>query len=123
MADTEKRKLSRRSLFKGFAGITGAVGAVAALANSATKADTPISTYSSPSEHHDAHTQMGVVGDVGTQNFDPTRFLTDFDYGEVSKTAGGQTVREYTVVAEDVEIEIAPGIFFPAWKLISVLKE
>ncbi len=115
MADTEKRKLSRRSLFKGFAGITGAVGAVAALANSATKADTPISTYSSPSAHHDAHTQMGVVGDVGTQNFDPTRFLTDFDYGEVSKTAGGQTVREYTVRAEDVEIEIAPGIFFPAW--------
>jgi len=27
----------------------------------------------------------------------------------------GQTLREYTITAEDREIEVAPGVFFPAW--------
>ena len=41
--------------------------------------------------------------------------LTDFDYGEVSTLENGQTLREYTFVSQDREIEIAPGVFFPAW--------
>ncbi len=41
--------------------------------------------------------------------------LTDFDYGEVSTLENGQTVRDYTFVSQDREIEIAPGVFFPAW--------
>lgn len=45
----------------------------------------------------------------------PDRFLTEFDRGRVSTLPDGRTLREYDVVAEDREIEVAPGIFFPAW--------
>jgi len=58
---------------------------------------------------------MSVVGDIRPGGFDPTAFLTHFDYGTVSKTADGQTVREYHMAAMDKEIEVAPGVFFPAW--------
>jgi manganese oxidase len=46
---------------------------------------------------------------------DPMEFLTRFDYGTVSQLPNGQTLREYTLVAQDVELEVAPGIMFPAW--------
>lgn len=46
---------------------------------------------------------------------DPTKYLTTFDYGTVSRLASGQVQREYFVRAEDKELEVAPGIKFPAW--------
>ena len=42
------------------------------------------------------------------------KFLRNFDYGE-EKREGGRTVREWELTAEDVEIEVAPGVFYPAW--------
>jgi FtsP/CotA-like multicopper oxidase with cupredoxin domain len=69
-----------------------------------------------PEQTHDGHQGMGAVGEVdhAANGFDPTELLTDFDYGEVSEE-NGRTVREWEVLAIDKEIEIAPGIFFPAW--------
>jgi FtsP/CotA-like multicopper oxidase with cupredoxin domain len=64
---------------------------------------------------HDDHARSGTVGDVDTTRFDPTEFLTKFDYGKASKLPNGQTLREWTIVAGDVEIEVAPGVFYPAW--------
>jgi FtsP/CotA-like multicopper oxidase with cupredoxin domain len=58
---------------------------------------------------------MATVGVRGPDGFDPTAFLTDFDYGRVSTLPSGQTLREYDIAAVDREIEIAPGVFFPAW--------
>jgi len=55
------------------------------------------------------------VGDVDLTAFDPTHFLYDFDWGQESVTPDGRTLREWTVVAADKEIEVAPGVFFPAW--------
>ena len=46
---------------------------------------------------------------------DPMKFLTTFDYGKESKLPDGRTQREYHVSAEDKELEVAPGIKFPAW--------
>ena len=40
--------------------------------------------------------------------------LTDWDVGKVSQE-NGRTVREWEIIAADKEIEIAPGVFFPAW--------
>jgi len=56
-------------------------------------------------------------GDVDHQanGFDPTATLTDFDYGQVSILPNGQTLREYEINAINKEIEIAPGLMFPAW--------
>jgi FtsP/CotA-like multicopper oxidase with cupredoxin domain len=57
------------------------------------------------------------VGAVNHENngFDPLQLLVDWDYGTVSQLSNGQTLREYEIVAFDKEIEIAPGLFFPAW--------
>ena len=59
--------------------------------------------------------RAAAVGDVSTEDFDPVAYLTEFDYGKVSRLPNGQTLREYELVAVDKEIEVAPGVFFPAW--------
>ncbi|MDP2618684.1 MAG: multicopper oxidase domain-containing protein [Hyphomicrobiales bacterium] len=63
------------------------------------------------------HAGNGTVGTVdhGRNGFDPHAILTDWDTGTVSARADGRRVREYRIVAVDREIEIAPGLFFPAW--------
>jgi FtsP/CotA-like multicopper oxidase with cupredoxin domain len=60
---------------------------------------------------------MRTVGQVNHKRngFDPHEVLTDWETGEVSTLPNGQTLREFEIVASDKEIEIAPGIFFPAW--------
>ncbi|WP_201766421.1 multicopper oxidase domain-containing protein [Litchfieldella anticariensis] len=60
---------------------------------------------------------MMTVGEVdhARNGFDPTAILTDWDTGTVGRLPDGQLLREYNIVAVDKEIEIAPGIFFPAW--------
>ena len=57
----------------------------------------------------------GLVGDVNLADFDPTRFLEHFDWGRETVGPDGRTVREWDVYAVDKEIEVAPGVFFPAW--------
>ena len=66
---------------------------------------------------HDAHGNMISVGDVDVarNGFDPSVMLTDWDTGEVSQQLDGRTLRTFHVLALDKEIEIAPGILFPAW--------
>ena len=60
--------------------------------------------------------RMGVYeGGKPGDGFDPADFLTEFDGGEVSRDASGRTVRDYEFVALDREIEVAPGVWFPAW--------
>ncbi len=67
--------------------------------------------------HQEGHSQSTTIGDVdtGRMGFDPSEFLTAFDYGDASTMQDGTVVREWQIVAIDKEIEIAPGIFFPAW--------
>lgn len=64
-----------------------------------------------------SHGNSMLVGTVDHDRnlFDPMNMLVDWDYGSVSTLPNGQTLREYNVFAADHEIEIAPGIFFPAW--------
>jgi FtsP/CotA-like multicopper oxidase with cupredoxin domain len=107
---SNKNGISRREFFKysgaGVAALAGATG-FGSLAKASNSAD----------EHeHDAHGDMGAVGEVdhSANGFDPHEILTDFDYGQVSQE-NGRTVREWEVLAIDKEIEIAPGVYFPAW--------
>jgi FtsP/CotA-like multicopper oxidase with cupredoxin domain len=69
-----------------------------------------------PTPDHTSHGGNLVVGTVdhARNGFDPSKILYDFDYGHTSRS-GGKTVREYEIFAQDKEIEIAPGLFFPAW--------
>jgi FtsP/CotA-like multicopper oxidase with cupredoxin domain len=68
-------------------------------------------------EAHNGHSPAMTVGDVDLERvgMDPSAFVTTFDYGDVTRMADGTTVREWKIVAYDREIEIAPGVFFPAW--------
>lgn len=46
---------------------------------------------------------------------DPMKYLTAFDYGRATSLSDGRSRREYSLWAEDMELEVAPGIKFPAW--------
>lgn len=73
--------------------------------------------YRTADQSSPIHGAMGTVGTVdhARNGFDPHEILTDFDYGTVHRGSEGQTIREYTIVAQDKEIEVAPGIFYPVW--------
>lgn len=59
--------------------------------------------------------RRGVVVDHEANGFDPTAILRDFDYGRTRRLASGRVLREWEVFAVDREIEVAPGVTFPAW--------
>lgn len=63
---------------------------------------------------HQMHGQNMAIGTT-RGDFDPMQYLKQFDTGRVSQLPSGQTLREYTIAAIDKEIEVAPGVFFPAW--------
>ena len=59
--------------------------------------------------------QGGATVDHDANGFNPTEILRDFDEGKTTRLASGRVLREWEVVALDREIEIAPGVFYPAW--------
>lgn len=48
--------------------------------------------------------------------FDPERYLREFNYGRISKLPDGTMLREFTIIAEDDKtMEISPGVFYNVW--------
>jgi FtsP/CotA-like multicopper oxidase with cupredoxin domain len=80
-----------------------------------------------PGGHTPAHDHgLGTVGRVGTETFDPMRFLRSWNFNELEPAEraryyretprpDGSLLREYEFFAVDREIEIAPGVYYPAW--------
>lgn len=99
-----KRISRRQALKRGLLGIAGAASASSVARASAID----------KSAHPDPHTLM-TGGIPAAAGIDPLKFLRDFDYGTVSRRANGQTVREYRMIAMDRELEVMPGVFYPAW--------
>jgi manganese oxidase len=113
----EAAALSRRDFLRvtGAVGAFGASGAVlGAHVERALGQEAHHQGGHAPGAGHASHGGNEVVGDVDLSRFDPTRFLRDFYWGEERKE-GGRTVREYELTAEETEIEVAPGIVYPAW--------
>ena len=105
-------RVDRRGFLKRFG--AGALGGVAVLGGrDLVSAAHPVDTAHSHS-HGQSHGAVGTVDHV-RNGFHPLDILTDFDGGTVSRDASGRTVREYVFVAGNKEIEVAPGVFFPAW--------
>ncbi len=114
------RSMSRRSLLH-LAGLgTAAAGVAVASRNVAGQAAQPYDAM-----QHAAHT-MGPVGRVSTARFDPAVYLRSWNFANLAPAErarfyketprpDGSLLREYQMVAVDRDIEIAPGIFFPAW--------
>jgi FtsP/CotA-like multicopper oxidase with cupredoxin domain len=57
----------------------------------------------------------GKTVDHAANGFHPTPMLRDFDWGKTRRLASGRVLREWTLVAGDKEIEVAPGVHYPAW--------
>jgi len=107
--------LSRRDVLKaGAAGALGLAGSAALARVRGAQQETTVPRLKHPGDM-EGHGQMATVGDVDTRHFDPLRFLEHFDRGRVGRAPDGRPLREWTVVATDREIEVAPGVFFPAW--------
>ena len=111
-AETSARAVSRRQLFKTgaltAAGLAAAGGAVGRL-----RSQTPerAAQLIHPGGHDGMNAPVGRMGG----GFDALAYLESFDWGRESTLADGRTLREYDMVAVDQEIEVAPGVFFPAW--------
>jgi FtsP/CotA-like multicopper oxidase with cupredoxin domain len=112
--------ISRRSLLK-LAGLGTAAGTAAL----GTRGVSGQPVQPNDVMQHAAHT-MGPVGRVATDRFNPTMFLRSWNFSQLppaerarfyreTPRPDGSLLREYDLVAVDREIEIAPGIFFPAW--------
>ena len=133
-ADEDKRaslqRLTRRA-FLGSSAVagTGVMLTAPLLRNTPSEARTVI--LADHSDAHDAHSanahSMGTVGTIGEdrQPVRPMHFLgafneTEFpglpsDFHMETKLPNGTRLHEYFFIASDKEIEIAPGVYFPAW--------
>lgn len=59
---------------------------------------------------------LDPVYSQSTVQFDPQKYLREFNYGRVSTLPDGQTLREFTIIANDDKImEISPGVFYNVW--------
>ncbi len=115
MVMTGNESISRRKFLRG-AGAVGALGVSGGLLGAhASRAVGHEGAQGGTGGHGGAtFGGNGTVGDVDLARFDPTKFLRDFYWGE-ERREGGRTVREYELTAEDVEVEVAPGVMYPAW--------
>lgn len=77
----------------------------------------PVNPYSAPPAHAGGHGAMMTVGEVNhaANGFDPSAMLTDWETGTLSTLEDGRILRTFEIEALDKEIEIAPGVMFPAW--------
>lgn len=118
---TQTRPWSRRAWLRlaGLGSLTGGVAAAQGAVGG--QVSPPLATM--PDHLGSA---MGPVGRVSTDSFDPTRFLRAWNFSDLAPDeragvyretprADGTMLREYELFAVDRDIEIAPGVFFPAW--------
>ncbi len=111
-------RLSRRTWLQS-AGLTSLAGFLAR---------TPSHGQTAQAHRPGAHdnTAMGLVGRVSDERFSPARYLRAWNFSDLppdqrakyykeTPRPDGTLLREYEIFAVDREIEIAPGMFFPAW--------
>ena len=119
-----RTEATRRLLLGGslWGGMLGVLGALPGIRPARAQQHSPMVHASSGARDtalaaHATHGGMITVGEVDAarNGFDPHEILTDWDTGTLTTDPDGRRVREFRIVAEDKEIEIAPGLFFPAW--------
>ena len=115
-----EERVSRRSIVvAGLAAAGGsAISAASALGEGRDGASsTHRAGYGVLSPHGTSHGAMMTVGDVdeARNGFDSLRMLTEWETGTVSRLPDGRLQRTFEIEAIDKEIEIAPGVMFPAW--------
>ena len=116
----EKNQISRRNLLKAGLGVLGG-SAILAGKGFAQKNNYKEGVTLNPGMGHGGH-QATTPGHSSKVSYafkdgemNPMKFLTTFDYGKVTLLPGGEVQREYNIVALEKEIEVAPGVVYPAW--------
>jgi FtsP/CotA-like multicopper oxidase with cupredoxin domain len=109
-------KVSRRSLLSTLAAAGAATSAVSVQA----RAQATQPSHAHGTALYGSHQQDGanlLIGSVdhARNDFDPHKMVSDFDTGTLVTDPDGRVVREWEIVAVDKEVEIAPGVMFPAW--------
>ena len=115
-------KLTRRAWLRatGVASLAGGIAGGARLSGQG-----PTANGAAQHPAHGSHV-MGTVGRVPNDPFNPMAFLTAWNFSDLpaeerakyyreTSRPDGTLLREYEIFAADREIEIAPGLFFPAW--------
>lgn len=115
-------KVTRRNVLK-----IGATGALAILSSTLLNPGSIFQKKAQAMSEHEVHKTLQNQLHSGMQHgYDPgkevtegfkmaQKALTTFDYGKVSTTLSGQTLREYEITSYETEVEIAKGIKFPGW--------
>ncbi|HEX6152447.1 MAG TPA: multicopper oxidase domain-containing protein [Solirubrobacterales bacterium] len=116
-----EKGISRRKLLGGAALAAPAVAGLTALGRGSDSA--AAGTAAADGGHaHAGHSVFphatfaaGRTVDHAANGFHPTELLRDFDYGRTRRLASGRVLREWEIVAQDKEIEVAPGVKYEAW--------
>jgi FtsP/CotA-like multicopper oxidase with cupredoxin domain len=109
-------RLTRRGLLA-----AGSLGAGAAALHSTIPHTHPWeheASAAAPQAGHDPGGHAAFRGgsvDHRANGFDPHEILRDFDWGTTRRTASGRVIREWTLMAQNKDVELAPGLTFPAW--------
>ena len=84
-----------------------------------------LSQMDTTSRQKTAQEKIGITGNYEKEAFDQTTYLTTWNFNNLPPEerekyykeikVENKTTREYWIFAEDKNIEVAPGIFFPAW--------
>jgi FtsP/CotA-like multicopper oxidase with cupredoxin domain len=117
--------ISRRRVL-GLLGAPVALGAAGVLGLKSSRAAEPGShgMQDMPGMHmgsggHEASGHAGFAGsgvvDPHVNGFDPSVIVRDFDGGRTTRLASGRVLREWDLVAEDKEFQLAPGVTFAGW--------
>src|SRR5690349_15165356 len=130
MSELPGHKLSRRKLLGGAAGAAAAIPVLHELVPHQVVHDQLARAAGTGGHEHSGHggskgvyngahagsSHSGTIGTVDPKvnGFDPHEIVREFDYGKVSRE-GGRTVRTWEIVAEDITIQVAPGVEFAAW--------
>ncbi len=115
LGENLRKFLSRRDFLRMGLGSAATLAGGGALSQAAYTPEKPAKAGHGMAGHENGNMLLVGAVDAKRNGFDPMHLLVDWDYGQVSTLPDGQRVREYTIIAQDKEIEIAPGIFFPAW--------
>lgn len=117
-----KDKVSRRSMLK-----IGAAGALGLLGSTLLNPGSLFQRSAHAMDKHALHKALKNELHAGMRHgYDPgievteglqmaRKALTHFDYGKVSKTMDGKTIRDYEMAAYETEVEISRGIKFAGW--------
>jgi len=115
----KKNRLSRRNFLQAGLGLVGGSALLAAesFGERHKKKIIPGPSMMAPQGHTMTSMPKGPKEATAYEDkgMNPMKFLTTFDYGKVTQLPNGQMQREYHMVAQHREIEVTPGVKYPAW--------